>query len=72
LGQPHAFFHTTIRQTLKSLLIKGEHKSEKAATQLEQLPEGGFYNYFPLHSLAPNRKEHIPYVLKALILNNPE
>lgn len=31
-----------------------------------------YYNGFSLYSIAPNRKEHIPYVLKALILNNPE
>ncbi len=29
-----------------------------------------FYNEFTLWSIAPNRKSHIPYVLKALIIDN--
>lgn len=31
-----------------------------------------YFNEFPLWSVAPNRKGHIPYVLKALILDNPK
>jgi antitoxin YefM len=31
-----------------------------------------FYNEFTLWSAAPNRKSHIPYVLKALIMNNAD
>ena len=31
-----------------------------------------YYNGFTLYRIVPNRKEHIPYVLKALILNNQE
>lgn len=31
-----------------------------------------FYNEFDLWSSAPNRKSHVPYVLKALLCNNPE
>lgn len=31
-----------------------------------------YFNEFSLWSAAPNRKGHIPYVLKALILDDPE
>jgi len=31
-----------------------------------------YYDNFPLYNMSPNRKDHVPYVLKALILNNPE
>lgn len=31
-----------------------------------------YYNEFPLWSSAPNRKSHIPYVLKALIIDNAQ
>lgn len=31
-----------------------------------------FYNEFSLWSAAPNRKGHIPYVLKALIIDDPK
>lgn len=31
-----------------------------------------YFNEFSLWSVAPNRKGHIPYVLKALILDDPE
>lgn len=31
-----------------------------------------YYNDFELYSHSPNRKQHIPYVFKALILDNPE
>ena len=31
-----------------------------------------YFNEFSLYSVAPNRKGHIPYVLKALIVDNTE
>jgi len=31
-----------------------------------------FYREFPLWSAAPNRKNHIPYVLRALIINDAD
>ena len=30
-----------------------------------------YYNEYELYSSAPNRKKHIPYVFKALIINDP-
>lgn len=31
-----------------------------------------YYNDYPLYSHSPNRKGHIPYIFKALIMDNPE
>lgn len=31
-----------------------------------------YYNEYELYSHAPNRKNHIPYIFKALIMDNPE
>lgn len=31
-----------------------------------------YYNDYELYSHAPNRKEHIPYIFKALIMDNPK
>lgn len=31
-----------------------------------------YYNDYELYSHAPNRKQHIPYIFKALIMDNPE
>lgn len=31
-----------------------------------------YYNNYELYSHSPNRKKHIPYIFKALIVDNPE
>lgn len=31
-----------------------------------------YYNEYERYSYSPNRKKHIPYIFKALILDNPE
>ena len=31
-----------------------------------------YYNEYEMYSHSPNRKKHIPYIFKALILDNPE
>lgn len=31
-----------------------------------------YYNDYPLYSHSPNRKGHIPYIFKALIMDSPE
>ncbi len=31
-----------------------------------------YYNEYELYSHAPNRKHHIPYIFKALIMDNPK
>ena len=31
-----------------------------------------FYNEYEMYSRSPNRKKHIPYIFKALIIDNPE
>ena len=31
-----------------------------------------YYNDYALYSHSPNRKEHIPYIFKALIMDNPQ
>lgn len=31
-----------------------------------------YYNDYVLYSHSPNRKGHIPYIFKALIMDNPE
>ncbi|MDE6053311.1 MAG: hypothetical protein K2G55_06040 [Lachnospiraceae bacterium] len=31
-----------------------------------------YYNEYELYSHSPNRKKHIPYISKALIIDNPE
>lgn len=31
-----------------------------------------YYNEYELYSRSPNRKKHIPYIFKALIMDNPE
>lgn len=31
-----------------------------------------YYNDYELYSHSPNRKKHIPYIFKALIIDNPE
>lgn len=31
-----------------------------------------YYNEYELYSHAPNRKQHIPYIFKALIMDNPK
>lgn len=31
-----------------------------------------YYQNYELYSHAPNRKEHVPYIFKALIMDNPE
>ena len=31
-----------------------------------------YYNEYKMYSRSPNRKKHIPYIFKALIIDNPE
>jgi hypothetical protein len=31
-----------------------------------------YYNEYEMYSHSPNRKKHIPYIFKALIIDNPE
>ena len=31
-----------------------------------------YYNEYELYSHAPNRKHHVPYIFKALIMDNPK
>lgn len=31
-----------------------------------------YYNEYEMYSCSPNRKKHIPYIFKALIIDNPE
>lgn len=31
-----------------------------------------YYNEYEIYSRSPNRKKHIPYIFKALIIDNPE
>lgn len=31
-----------------------------------------YYNEYEIYSRSPNRKKHIPYIFKALIMDNPE
>ena len=31
-----------------------------------------YYNEYGMYSRSPNRKKHIPYIFKALIMDNPE
>ena len=31
-----------------------------------------YYNEYQMYSRSPNRKKHIPYIFKALIIDNPE
>ena len=31
-----------------------------------------YYNNYELYSHSPNRRQHIPYIFKALIMDNPE
>ena len=31
-----------------------------------------YYNEYEMYSRSPNRKKHIPYIFKALIIDNPE
>lgn len=31
-----------------------------------------YYNEYEMYSRSPNRKKHIPYIFKALIVDNPE
>lgn len=31
-----------------------------------------YYNEYEMYSRSPNRKQHIPYIFKALIIDNPE
>ena len=31
-----------------------------------------YYNEYEMYSRSPNRKKHIPYIFKALIMDNPE
>ena len=49
---------------------ESEAKLELAQAILEYAQD--YYNEFDLWSAAPNRKSHIPYVLKALIIDNAQ
>jgi len=49
---------------------ENDAKKKMALEILEYAEE--FYNEFNLYSVAPNRKSHIPYVFKALILDDAE
>ena len=31
-----------------------------------------YYSNYEMYSHAPNRKEHVPYIFRALIMDNPE
>ena len=53
---------------LENGATENEAKLKLAADILEYAEE--FYNEFNYWSVAPNRKKHIPYVLKALILQD--
>lgn len=56
------------------LIENGANESEAKYALAKSILEYAedFYNDFPLYSMSPNRKGHIPYVMKALIINNPE
>jgi hypothetical protein len=45
-------------------------KREMGAAILEYAEE--YYEYYPSYSVAPNRKDHLPYVMKALLINNAD
>ena len=53
------------------LVVNGETielaKREMGSAILEYAEE--YYENFAMYSQAPNRKDHVPYVMKALLLN---
>ena len=54
------------------LIENAKNESDAKLLLAESIIEyaGEFYNNFALWSSAPNRKKHIPYILKALILED--
>lgn len=64
----------TISLDVLDLLESAETKEDAIAAMKLAIYEYAtdFYNEFDLWSSAPNRKSHVPYVLKALLCNNPE
>lgn len=56
------------------LVENGENESEARLCLARSILEYSidFYNDYEVYSHSPNRKKHIPYIFKALILESPE
>lgn len=54
------------------LVVNAENLKEAKLKMAQEIIEYSeeFYNEFNIWSVAPNRKEHIPYVFKALIIDD--
>ena len=61
-----------IRTDEIDLIVNAETEEEAITKLAEEILEYAedFYNEFNVWSIAPNRKAHIPYVFKVLILDD--
>lgn len=56
------------------LVENGENENEARLNMGKAILEYAidYYNEYKVYSISPNRKKHIPYIFKALIIDNPE
>lgn len=56
------------------LVENGEDESEARLKLAKSILEYSldYYNDYAVYSHSPNRKKHVPYIFKALIIDNPE
>ena len=56
------------------LLENGKNEQEARLNLAKSILEYSldYYNEYEMYSHSPNRKKHIPYIFKALIIDNPE
>ena len=56
------------------LIENGKNEQEARLNLAKSILEYSieYYNNYELYSHSPNRKKHIPYIFKALIVDNPE
>lgn len=56
------------------LIENGENEKEARQRLGQSIMEYSldYYNEYEMYSRSPNRKSHIPYIFKALIIDNPE
>lgn len=56
------------------LVENGENEGEARLSLAKSILEYSldYYNDYAIYSHSPNRKKHIPYIFKALIIDNPD
>jgi hypothetical protein len=56
------------------LVANGADESEARLNLGKDILEysSDYYNEYELYSHSPNRKHHVPYIFRALIIDNPE